>query len=82
MTEKQCKAFKKAMAEELKNRLELMRKRQAYFSAVDDEYESLDEFTNTQKEWLEYWELDSTKRVLHNFLSAFNLIIQIMRPTI
>ena len=82
MTEKQCKAFKKAMAEELKNRLELMRKRQAYFSAVDDEYESLDEFTNTQKEWLEYWELDSTKRVLHIFLSAFNLIIQIMRPTI
>lgn len=53
MTEKQCKAFKKAMAEELKNRLELMRKRQAYFSAVADEYESLDEFTNTQKEWLE-----------------------------
>ena len=53
MTEKQCKALKKAMAEELKNRLELMRKRQAYFSAVADEYESLDEFTNTQKEWLE-----------------------------
>ena len=82
MTEKQCKAFKKAMPEQLKNLLELMRKRQAYFSAVADEYESLDEFTNTQKEWLEYWELDSTKRVLHNFLSAFNLIIQIMRPTI
>lgn len=50
MTEKQCKAFKKTMAEEPKNRLELMRKRQAYFSAVADEYESLDEFTNTQKE--------------------------------
>lgn len=30
-----------------------MRKRQAYFSAVADEYESLEEFIKTQKEWLE-----------------------------
>lgn len=53
MNEEQCKAFRDSMAEELKKRLEMMRKRQAYFSAVADEYESLEEFTKTQKEWLE-----------------------------
>lgn len=53
MTEEQSKAFRDSMGEELKKRLELMRKSQAYFSGIADEYESLEEFTNTQKEWLE-----------------------------
>ena len=53
MTEEQRKAFRDSMAEELKKRLEMMRKRQAYFSAVADEYESLEEFTKTQTEWLD-----------------------------
>lgn len=53
MTEEQRKAFRDSMVEELKKRLEMMRKRQAYFSAVADEYESLEEFIKTQKEWLE-----------------------------
>lgn len=53
MTEEQSKAFRDSMVEELKKRLELMRKRQAYFSGIADEYESLEEFTNTQKEWFE-----------------------------
>lgn len=43
MTEEQSKAFRNSMAEELKKRLELMRKRQAYFSGIADEYESLEE---------------------------------------
>ena len=53
MTEEQSKAFRDSMVEELKKRLELMRKRQAYFSGIADDYESLEEFTNTQKEWFE-----------------------------
>lgn len=52
-TEEQRTAFRNAMAEELKKRLDMMRKRQAYFSAVAEEYESFDEFTGTQKDWLE-----------------------------
>ena len=53
MTEEQRKAFRDSMAEELKKRLEMMRKRQVYFSAVADEYEFLEEFAKTQTEWLE-----------------------------
>ena len=52
-TEEQRKAFRDAMAAELEKRLDMMRKRQAYFSAVAEEYESFDEFIRTQKDWLE-----------------------------
>lgn len=58
MTEEQRKAFRDAVAEELKNRLKMMRKRQAYFSAVAEEYESLSEFIGTQKEWLELFGIE------------------------
>ena len=52
-SEEQCKAFSDAMAAELEKRLDMMRKRQTYFSAVAEEYESFDEFIRTQKDWLE-----------------------------
>ena len=53
MTEEQRKAFRDSIAQELKERLGMMRKRQAYFSAVAEEYEYFDEFIRTQKYWLE-----------------------------
>lgn len=58
LTEEQRKAFRDAMAEVLEKRLEMMRKRQAYFSAVAEEYESFDEFIRTQKDWLEIFGIE------------------------
>lgn len=52
-TEEQLKAWIKAMNEEMEKRLKMMRERQAYFSAVAEEYESFEEFSMTQKMWLE-----------------------------
>lgn len=57
-TEEQRKTFSDAMAAELEKRLEMMRNRQAYFSAVAEEYESFDEFIRTQKEWLEIFGIE------------------------
>ena len=54
----QRKAFRDAMAAELDRRLDMMRKRQAYFSAVAEEYESFDEFIRTQKDWLEIFGIE------------------------
>ena len=54
----QRKAFRDAMATELEKRLDMMRKRQAYFSAVAEEYESFDEFIRTQKDWLEIFGIE------------------------
>ena len=54
----QRKAFRDAMAAELERRLDMMRKRQAYFSAVAEEYESFDEFIRTQKDWLEIFGIE------------------------
>ena len=54
----QRKAFRDAMAAELEKRLDMMRKRQAYFSAVAEEYESFDEFIRTQKDWLEIFGIE------------------------
>ena len=58
MTEEQRKAFRDSIAQELKERLGMMRKRQAYFSAVAEEYESFDEFIRTQKDWLEIFGIE------------------------
>lgn len=52
-TEEQLKAWIKAMNEEMEKRLKMMRERQAYFSAVAEEHESFEEFSMTQKMWLE-----------------------------
>lgn len=54
----QRKAFRDAMAAELEKRLDMMRKRQAYFSVVAEEYESFDEFIRTQKDWLEIFGIE------------------------
>ena len=43
---------------ELEKRLEMMRKRQVYFSAVAEEYKSFDEFIRTQKDWLEIFGIE------------------------
>ena len=58
MTEEQRKAFRDSIAQELKERLGRMRKRQAYFSAVAEEYESFDEFIRTQKDRLEIFGIE------------------------
>ena len=58
MTEEQRKAFRDSIAQELKERLGMMRKRQAYFSAVAEEYESFDEFIRTQKDWFEIFGIE------------------------
>ena len=57
-TEEQRKVFRDAMAAELEKRLDMMRKRQAYFSAVAEEYESFEEFIRTQKDWLEIFGIE------------------------
>lgn len=54
----QRKVFRDAMAAELEKRLDMMRKRQAYFSAVAEEYESFEEFIRTQKDWLEIFGIE------------------------
>ena len=41
-----------------KERIEMMRKRKAYFSEVAEEYESFDEFIRTQKDWLEIFGIE------------------------
>lgn len=53
LTDEQRKAWKIAMNEEMDKRLKMMRERQAYFSAVADEYDSFEEFVKTQKMWLD-----------------------------
>lgn len=53
LTDEQRKAWRTAMNEEMEKRLKMMRERQAYFSAVSDEYESFEEFIKTQKIWLD-----------------------------
>lgn len=53
LTDEQRKAWRTAMNEEMEKRLKMMRERQAYFSAVAEEYETFEEFTKTQKMWLD-----------------------------
>lgn len=53
LTEEQRKAWIEAMNEEMDKRLKMMRERQAYFSAVAEEYETFEEFIKTQKMWLD-----------------------------
>lgn len=58
LTEEQRTAWISAMNEEMDKRLRMMRERQAYFSAIAEEYESFEEFTNTQKMWLDIMGID------------------------
>lgn len=53
LTDEQRKAWKIAMNEEMDKRLKMVCERQAYFSAVADEYDSFEEFVKTQKMWLD-----------------------------
>ena len=58
LTEEQRTAWISAMNEEMDKRLRMMRERQAYFSAIAEEYESFEEFTDTQKMWLDIMGID------------------------
>lgn len=58
LTEEQRTAWISAMNEEMDKRLRMTRERQAYFSAIAEEYESFEEFTNTQKMWLDIMGID------------------------
>lgn len=53
ITDEDRKSWRVAMNEEMEKRLKKMQERQAYFSAVAEEYETFEEFTKTQKMWLE-----------------------------
>ncbi|MDE5705856.1 hypothetical protein [Muribaculum sp.] len=53
MNEERRKVIITAMNEEKEKRRKMMRERQAYFSAVAEEYETFEEFTKTQNRWLE-----------------------------
>ena len=53
ITDEQQKAWSAAINEAMEERLKMMRERQAYFSAVAEEYETFEEFTKKQKMWLD-----------------------------
>ena len=53
ITDEQQKAWSATIDEEMEKRLKMMRERQAYFSAVAEEYETFEEFTKKQKIWLD-----------------------------
>lgn len=53
ITDEERKAWRNTMNEEMEKRLKMMRERQAYFSAIAEEYENFEEFIKTQKMWLD-----------------------------
>lgn len=82
LTDEQLKAWRTAMNEEMEKRLKMMRERQAYFSAVAEEYESFEEFTKTQKIWLEIMGIELIKRIRHICLFVFSSISKTMKHII
>lgn len=53
ITAEDRKSWRVAMNEEMEKRLKMMRERQAYFSAVAEEYDTFEEFIKLQKMWLD-----------------------------
>lgn len=58
INEKHRNTFTAAMDKEMERRLKMMRERQAYFSAIAEEYDTFDEFLKTQKMWLDIMGID------------------------